>query len=70
MKVDRVDEVLKSNFGRVALGAPKIFLDYLYNGLYADVQDLVIEDRLRTINLLELKGVRITKEQKSLVLGS
>lgn len=70
MKTDRVNEILKSNFGRVALGTPKIFLDYLYNGIYTDVQDLVIEDRLRTINLLELKGVKITKEQKSVILGS
>lgn len=67
----RVTEILDTNFNDFVLHAsnPTPIVNRFYQSLSEDLADYVVEERLKVINLLELKGVKISEENKKFILG-
>lgn len=71
MKTSRIEEILNSNFNDFALSTsyPNQVVNRFYEALHSDLTDLVVEERLKVLNLLEVKGLKISEENKKFILG-
>jgi len=66
---NRVNEILNNSFNNITDGSPEQIND-LYLNLSEDFNDLIVEERLRTINLLEVKGFQLDEATKKFLICS
>jgi len=68
----RIKEVLDSNTNNFFLHnmyySPEV--NHFLHFLHKDLEDLVVEERLKVLNLLEIKGIKISEENKKFILSA